>query len=132
MSKRSNIWKSYQLTRFKNKKFNIAYKGYKVEEVNDFLDEIIKDYVVLENQITSLNDQLDLANQKLTKLSADKQKVENELEQYAKKNWKLVKDNLNDIDLIKRIARIEKNLVGYEEKLNQIDEIYNLLKNKLR
>ncbi|WP_309556033.1 DivIVA domain-containing protein [Mycoplasma capricolum] len=132
MSKRSHIWKSYQLTRFKNKKFNIAYKGYKVEEVNDFLDEIIKDYVVLENQITSLNDQLDLANQKLTKLSADKQKVENELEQYAKKNWKLVKDNLNDIDLIKRIARIEKNLVGYEEKLNQIDEIYNLLKNKLR
>ncbi|UVO25198.1 DivIVA domain-containing protein [Mycoplasma capricolum] len=110
----------------------MAYKGYKVEEVNDFLDEIIKDYVVLENQITSLNDQLDLANQKLTKLSADKQKVENELEQYAKKNWKLVKDNLNDIDLIKRIARIEKNLVGYEEKLNQIDEIYNLLKNKLR
>ncbi|WP_434335062.1 DivIVA domain-containing protein [Mycoplasma capricolum subsp. capricolum] len=124
--------KKLSVNQIQNKKFNIAYKGCKVEEVNDFLDEIIKDYVVLENQITSLNDQLDLANQKLTKLSADKQKVENELEQYAKKNWKLVKDNLNDIDLIKRIARIEKNLVGYEEKLNQIDEIYNLLKNKLR
>ncbi|WP_369024665.1 DivIVA domain-containing protein [Mycoplasma capricolum] len=124
--------KKLSVNQIQNKKFNIAYKGYKVEEVNDFLDEIIKDYVVLENQITTLNDQLDLANQKLTKLSADKQKVENELEQYAKKNWKLVKDNLNDIDLIKRIARIEKNLVGYEEKLNQIDEIYNLLKNKLR
>ncbi|AOQ22243.1 DivIVA domain-containing protein [Mycoplasma capricolum] len=124
--------KKLSVNQIQKQKFNIAYKGYKVEEVNDFLDEIIKDYVVLENQITSLNDQLDLANQKLTKLSADKQKVENELEQYAKKNWKLVKDNLNDIDLIKRIARIEKNLVGYEEKLNQIDEIYNLLKNKLR
>lgn len=84
------------------------------------------------NQITSLNDQLELANLKIAKLTTDKQQTETELDQYVKKNWKLVKDNLNDVDVIKRITRIEKNLVEYEEKLNKIDEIYKLLINKLR
>ncbi|AME13689.1 DivIVA domain protein [Mycoplasma mycoides subsp. mycoides] len=59
--------KKLSVNQIQNKKFNIAYKGYKIEEVNDFLDEIIKDYVVLENQIASLNEQLDLANQKFNK-----------------------------------------------------------------
>ncbi|UKS54199.1 DivIVA domain-containing protein [Mycoplasma feriruminatoris] len=124
--------KKLSVNQIQNKKFNIVYKGYKVEEVNDFLDEIIKDYVCLENQITSLNDQLELANLKIAKLTTDKQQTETELDQYVKKNWKLVKDNLNDVDVIKRITRIEKNLVEYEEKLNKIDEIYKLLINKLR
>ncbi|QQY78566.1 DivIVA domain-containing protein [Mycoplasma mycoides subsp. capri] len=124
--------KKLSVNQIQNKKFNIVYKGYKIEEVNDFLDEIIKDYVCLENQISNLNDQLDLANQKLTKLITDKQKTETELDQYVKKNWKLVKDNLNDVDVIKRITRIEKNLVEYEEKLNKIDEIYKLLISKSR
>nr|VZK65372.1 Cell cycle protein GpsB [Mycoplasma feriruminatoris]VZR75515.1 Cell cycle protein GpsB [Mycoplasma feriruminatoris]VZR97912.1 Cell cycle protein GpsB [Mycoplasma feriruminatoris] len=124
--------KKLSVNQIQNKKFNIVYKGYKVEEVNDFLDEIIKDYVCLENQITSLNDQLELANLKIAKLTTDKQQTETELDQYVKKNWKLVKDNLNDVDVIKRITRIEKNLVEYEEKLNKIDEICKLLINKLR
>ncbi|QVK07193.1 DivIVA domain-containing protein [Mycoplasma mycoides] len=124
--------KKLSVNQIQNKKFNIVYKGYKIEEVNDFLDEIIKDYVCLENQISNLNDQLEQANQKISKLITDKQKTETELDQYVKKNWKLVKDNLNDVDVIKRIARIEKNLVEYEEKLNKIDEIYKLLISKSR
>ncbi|QVK03920.1 DivIVA domain-containing protein [Mycoplasma mycoides] len=124
--------KKLSVNQIQNKKFNIVYKGYKIEEVNDFLDEIIKDYVCLENQISNLNDQLEQANQKISKLITDKQKTETELDQYVKKNWKLVKDNLNDVDVIKRITRIEKNLVGYEEKLNKIDEIYKLLISKSR
>ncbi|AVX54735.1 DivIVA domain-containing protein [Mycoplasma mycoides] len=124
--------KKLSVNQIQNKKFNIVYKGYKIEEVNDFLDEIIKDYVCLENQISNLNDQLEQANQKISKLITDKQKTETELDQYVKKNWKLVKDNLNDVDVIKRITRIEKNLVEYEEKLNKIDEIYKLLISKSR
>ncbi|PWG00644.1 DivIVA domain-containing protein [Levilactobacillus bambusae] len=48
-----------------NKEFGTKMRGYNVDEVNDFLDQIIKDYQITLNQKDDAQQQLDAANEKL-------------------------------------------------------------------
>ena len=48
-----------------NKEFGTKMRGYNVDEVNDFLDQIIKDYQITLNHNKELEEQLDAANGKL-------------------------------------------------------------------
>ncbi|WP_057879404.1 DivIVA domain-containing protein [Levilactobacillus paucivorans] len=48
-----------------NKEFGTKMRGYNVDEVNDFLDQIIKDYQITLNHNKELEEQLDSANGKL-------------------------------------------------------------------
>lgn len=48
-----------------NKEFGTKMRGYNVDEVNDFLDQVIKDYQITLNHNKELEEQLDAANGKL-------------------------------------------------------------------
>lgn len=48
-----------------NKEFGTKMRGYNVDEVNDFLDQVIKDYQITLNHNKELGEQLDAANEKL-------------------------------------------------------------------
>ncbi|NLR31875.1 DivIVA domain-containing protein [Levilactobacillus tujiorum] len=48
-----------------NKEFGTKMRGYNVDEVNDFLDQVIKDYQITLNHNKDLEEQLDAANEKL-------------------------------------------------------------------
>ncbi|MFC6274595.1 DivIVA domain-containing protein [Levilactobacillus tangyuanensis] len=48
-----------------NKEFGTKMRGYNVDEVNDFLDQVIKDYQITLNNNKDLEEQLDAANEKL-------------------------------------------------------------------
>ncbi|MTV82908.1 DivIVA domain-containing protein [Secundilactobacillus folii] len=48
-----------------NKEFSTKLRGYNVDEVNDFLEKIIKDYQITLDQNKSLSDQLKAAQEKL-------------------------------------------------------------------
>ncbi|NLR09322.1 MULTISPECIES: DivIVA domain-containing protein [Lactobacillaceae] len=48
-----------------NKEFGTKMRGYNVDEVNDFLDQVIKDYQITLNHNKELEEQLDAANEKL-------------------------------------------------------------------
>ncbi|EOA07544.1 DivIVA domain-containing protein [Mycoplasma yeatsii] len=122
--------KKFTISQIQNKKFNIVYKGYKAEEVNDFLDEIISDYMYFEQKIHDLKNELDAANEKLENISNKNDAILVEIQEYRKQNWDLMKNTFGDADIIKRISRIENNLVENEQRLKKIDEIYTLLTNK--
>ncbi|MBY7703586.1 DivIVA domain-containing protein [Vibrio harveyi] len=78
--------KKFTISQIQNKKFNIVYKGYKAEEVNDFLDEIISDYMYFEQKIHDLKNELDVANEKLENISNKNDAILVEIQEYRKQN----------------------------------------------
>ncbi|AGJ90679.1 DivIVA domain-containing protein [Mycoplasma putrefaciens] len=118
--------KKFSIIQIQNKKFNIVYKGYKAEEVNDFLDEIITDYIYFEQLTYSLKAELEILTSKLERLTQENNTLVGEIEEYRKQNWNLVKSSFGDADIIKRISRIENNLVENDQRLKKLDEIYDL------
>ncbi|HIZ70289.1 MAG TPA: DivIVA domain-containing protein [Candidatus Atopostipes pullistercoris] len=49
-----------------NKEFGTRMRGYDQDEVNEFLDQIIRDYELLIRQNKEVNDELEIANKKLS------------------------------------------------------------------
>ena len=91
------------------KEFKIDARGYRLQEVDKFLDIIIKDYneynsIVKEQAI--LNNQLREENEKL------KQEIRN-----LKSNLEALKygeKEVTNVDLIRRVSQLEKIILGKE------------------
>ena len=49
-----------------NKEFGTRMRGYDQDQVNEFLDQVIRDYELLIRQNKELKDELDIANKKLS------------------------------------------------------------------
>lgn len=96
-----------------NKEFQANVKGYKAIEVDEFLDEIVKDYESFEQDLLELrqkNDALVSANDKAKKKIAELE-ANNAILLAKVKN---IKDNskvsLENIDLLNRIKSLENAL----------------------
>ena len=92
------------------KDFKIDARGYRMQEVDQFLDIIIKDY----NEYNNMIKKLVTENNMLTKENAElKQEMRN-----LKSNIETVKGKekeITNVDLLRRISQLEKIVLGKEE-----------------
>ncbi|WP_339021469.1 DivIVA domain-containing protein [Spiroplasma endosymbiont of Atherix ibis] len=92
-----------------DKDFEVEYKGYKVEEVDSFLDMIAEDYktfldreIKKDEKIALLEEEVKRVTNDLKHTLANLKLTENQIEELARKG-------LNSSDLIKRISNLEKD-----------------------
>lgn len=92
------------------KDFKIDARGYRMQEVDQFLDIIIKDYNEYNNIIKNLREE----NRRLMDENASlKQEVRS-----LKSSIETVKGNekeITNVDLLKRISQLEKIILGHEQ-----------------
>ena len=101
-----------------NKEFSLQYKGYVPQEVDTFLDEVLKNYSVIEE----IRDYYETQNKALQKtnsiLRAKIDELETKLEIEKNKNNSIEKvDNTSNLDLIKKIAKLESELFQTKQEL---------------
>jgi len=81
------------------KDFKTALRGYSPEEVDQFLDLVIKDYEVLNNEIE--------------RLRQDNQRLRQELSTYkSEKRRPLATQGQTNYDILKRLSNLEKHVFG--------------------
>ena len=92
------------------KDFKIDARGYRMQEVDQFLDTIIRDYNEYNNIVKHLREE----NERLTLENADlKQQVrslESSIETVRGKE-----KEITNVDLLRRISQLEKIVLGKEE-----------------
>ena len=82
------------------KEFKIDAKGYRPQEVDKFLDMVIRDYT----EFASI----------IKKLKTEYRKLKNIIDS-AEGNGSSSNSNYNNIDLLKRISNLEKVVYGKDE-----------------
>lgn len=90
------------------KDFPLAPKGYEPQEVDQFLDLVIKDYVEHENTKKRLLSEIKVLESDNTKLKAEIRNLKASLE-IANSN-----KSVTNVDLLKRISDLEKVVYGEE------------------
>ena len=90
------------------KDFKIDTKGYRPQEVDQFLDLIIKDYVDFENTTKKLVAEVKSLETENNKLKAEIRNLKASLE-IANSN-----KGVTNVDLLKRISDLEKVVYGEE------------------
>ena len=95
------------------KEFNIDTRGYRLKEVDQFLDIIIDDYEQFLNIIDTLEkEKADL----LAEIMSLKQELRN-----SKLSMEVVKNNVDssevtNVDIMRRLSKLEKMLYGLKAK----------------
>ena len=93
------------------KEFKIDTRGYRLQEVDKFLDIIIRDYTEYNNIIRSMTNEIKMLNQENKEL---KQEIRNlkanvEVAKYSEKE-------VTNVDLLRRISQLEKIILGKEQQ----------------
>lgn len=92
------------------KDFKIDARGYRPQEVDKFLDMVIRDYTEFANIIKKCELDLKNLNDDNGKLKAELRRIKEELE--AKPNGEASPSN---VDLLRRISQLEKVVFGEKE-----------------
>lgn len=88
-----------------NKQFNVDFKGYSAQEVDEFLDQVLEDYQTYQEIAVELNKKAVALEKKNAELQAKIMELSSK--------QKLVEEgnNLNSqVDIIKRITRLENEV----------------------
>ena len=92
------------------KEFKIDARGYRLQEVDKFLDIIIRDYNEYDNIISALeNDKRQLAN--------ENQELKQEVRdlKLSLQALKVDEKEVTNVDIIRRISQLEKIVLGKEQ-----------------
>lgn len=95
------------------KEFKVDARGYRPQEVDKFLDMIIRDY-------TEYNSIIKKLEKDIKDLTEDNSKLKQEI-RYQKEQLEMQKSSdvgsrtMNNVDLLKRISQLEKVVFGKEE-----------------
>ena len=94
------------------KEFKIDTRGYRPQEVDKFLDDIMRDYEEWEKIVSELEEEKKEQLEEIIKL---KQEI-----RYLKTQLDIVKDgknegSINNTDLLRRISNLEKVIYGKDE-----------------
>lgn len=96
------------------KEFKIDARGYRPQEVDKFLDMVIRDYAEYISIIKKLEKDIkDLTDDNI-KLKQEIRKLNEELTARKEANNDS-KSNITNLDLLKRISQLEKVVFGKEE-----------------
>ena len=93
------------------KEFKVDDRGYRAQEVDKFLDMIIKDYTEYNKMIKSLNREINTLTEENNRLRSELRKLK-ELESVAESDSRR---SVNNVDLLKRISQLEKIVYGKSE-----------------
>ena len=89
-----------------NKEFQIDFKGYSVQEVNLFLDDILEDYQIMEDNVQELLDLITRLQAQVKDLSAKNVELEGRKKVYDLSNT----TQYSSVDIIKRLSRLEEQM----------------------
>ena len=87
--------------------FHVDFKGYRAIEVDEFLDQIIKDYNTFEEHVGELNakiNQLELQN---SSLKAEVMELQNKV---AMQNVGNSEEAITQVDILKRLVKLENEV----------------------
>lgn len=94
-----------------DKEFHVDFKGYAPSEVDDLLDQIIQDYQTYEQRIAQLGERL----QSMERSNASLKARIIELESKQKAQEDVPANAFNQVDILKRLARLEQELHNKQE-----------------
>ncbi|GAA3616136.1 DivIVA domain-containing protein [Secundilactobacillus similis] len=105
-----------------NKEFSSKLRGYNIDEVNDFLEQIIKDYQITLDQNKSLTEQLSSANEKLKYFNDLKDSLNQSIIVAQEAADKVRSNSQKEAEIINREAQKQANDIVSEatEKANQL------------
>ena len=98
-----------------DKEFKVDAKGYRPQEVDKFLDMVIRDYTEFASVIKKLNNEIKLLSEDNDKLKAEYRKLKSIIDSANESSGGSGKNNFNNVDLLKRISNLEKVVYGKEE-----------------
>lgn len=87
-----------------NKEFNIDFKGYSPSEVDSFLDKILEDYQIMEDNIQQLLDAVSTLQDQVRELTAKNVELEGRKMAFDLSNT----TSYSSVDILKRISRLEE------------------------
>ena len=92
------------------KEFKIDARGYRMQEVDAFLDMIIRDYNEYNNIINTLEEENKKLSEENTELKQEMRNLNASIE-----NAKSKEKEITNVDLLRRISQLEKIVLGKEE-----------------
>ena len=95
------------------KEFKIDTRGYRPQEVDKFLDMVIRDYTEYISTIKRLDKEIKDLNEDNSKLKQEIRTLNEQLE--VSKTAESNTHTLTNVDLLKRISQLEKVVFGKEE-----------------
>lgn len=93
------------------KEFKIDARGYRLQEVDKFLDVIIKDYNEYNNIIKSLEKEKRELAQENTVLKNEVRNLKSSIEAA-----RICEKEITNVDLLRRISQLEKIILGKEQQ----------------
>ena len=93
------------------KEFKIDARGYRLQEVDKFLDVIIKDYNEYNNIIKSLEKEKRELAQENTALKNEVRNLKSSIEAA-----RIGEKEITNVDLLRRISQLEKIILGKEQQ----------------
>ena len=97
------------------KEFHVDVKGYASEEVDIFLDEIIEDYQSYDESIQELSQAIVRYEEKIKELQQEIYTLKNENQVLNDQlSGAQPTGNTDQVDILKRIARLEQAVFGKE------------------
>ena len=96
------------------KEFKVDARGYRPQDVDKFLDLIIRDYTEFNSNIKRLEKEVKDLMEDNNKLKKEIRSLNEELE-VSKSNAENNTRSLTNLDLLKRISQLEKAVFGKEE-----------------
>lgn len=93
------------------KEFKIDARGYRLQEVDKFLDVIIKDYNEYNNIIKSLEKEKRELAQENTFLKNEVRNLKSSIEAA-----RIGEKEITNVDLLRRISQLEKIILGKEQQ----------------
>lgn len=92
-----------------DKEFHVDMKGYTSAEVDEFLDLVIEDYQTYDEKLEELGMALTKYEQKIKELQQQLYSLQTENQNLSEQvNSNFVNANTDTLDILKRIARLEK------------------------
>lgn len=98
-----------------DKEFKVDAKGYRPQEVDKFLDMVIRDYTEFANIIKKLQNENRLLSEDNAKLKAEYRRLKGIIDSANESSSNSSRSNFNNVDLLKRISNLEKIVYGKEE-----------------
>ena len=92
------------------KEFKIDARGYRLQEVDKFLDIIIKDYNEYNNIIRNLEKEKKVLIEENTALKNEVRNLKSSIEAA-----KMGEKEITNVDLLRRISQLEKIILGKEQ-----------------
>ena len=99
------------------KEFHVVLKGYAPAEVDEFLDMVIEDYQKYDEKVEELGAAVTRYEEKIKELQQQLFALQSENENLNEKvNSDFVNGSSNTVDILKRIARLEKAVFNQSEE----------------